>query len=280
MGKLLDILNQVGKVSSAGIGFLGQRAQTRAKPAMIIVALASADTALTEGAVKGGAEAVLLPAPEGRRSLTEQIKAQGAMLEALRGSSAIVGLALEGVQSALEDSDLAGAAQAGIDFVTLSMMAPARLLDHEDEKLDKVVTLSLPHDDLFMLFLRGVNLLPVSAIQFEPAFSADGLRVLTLAEHVRYRLMRESLRFPVLGTVEGALDTVETRVLVEMGLQGVVLRVGAGETPDALRERVVKLRRLLEEAPKPEGSGAGVPSVGTLAGSPGVPQPQEPHTEP
>jgi hypothetical protein len=282
MGEFLDALNQVGKISSAGIGFLGRRVQAKPKPAVLIAALASVDSALAEAAMKGGAEAVLLPEPERRGSLAEWISAQGAAWEALRGGQAAVGLALSGDQTTLETDELEQAAQAGLDFVVLEMAAPVRLLSAAEDKLDKVVALSVPRDEVSSTFLRAANLLPVGAVLFEPVLEAGAVRALTLEEHVRYRLARESLRFAALATITGGLDAVGVKVLIGLGLQGLILRAAPDESPDHLRERVARLHRLLEETPKPEGTAGEVPSVGTLAGSPGLPQPQpqEPQPEP
>jgi hypothetical protein len=274
MGKFLDTLQQVGKVSGVGIGFLGRRAQTKVKPAVIVAALALGDVALAEAAVKGGAEAVMLPVPDERGSLAEWIKLQEGVLEATHSGGAAVGLLLGGSQMALEADDLQAAIKMGVDFVVLEMMAPARLLGLEESKLDKVVMLSIPRDEQMALFLRAVNLLPVGAVIFEPALTAEKVRALTLEAYMRYRLVRESLRFPALVVVEDALSTAEVKMLVELGLQGIILRAAARERSDVFRERVVALRELLEEAPRPESLTGEVPRVGDLAGSPSVPQPQ------
>jgi hypothetical protein len=71
---------------------------------------------------------------------------------------------------------------------------------------------------------------------------------MTVAEYTRLKLVVESLRFPVLATLDGAPEMRSVPVLARLGFAGLVLP-GAGVGPEALGAQVTALREELERTP-------------------------------
>lgn len=267
MGKLVEKLNSVGQSSGGGMGFFGRArvAARAARSTAIIVSVGATDTAAATGAVKSGADALIVT---GWKPGTDTSAIRGA----LDGSDAIWGV--EVADAAVADNALQSAQEAGAAFAILGPTAPARLLLDDIEKFDLVVTVDPPQDDLSLLILRGENLLPAHAALLRTRFTNADVSGLTVPDFARLRLVFEALRFPVLATLQEAPAEANVRTLARMGCDGLVIS-GVGVEASRLAKQVQELRETLEKIPaRPEDRG-GV-AIGSLMEASGTSLPDQP----
>jgi hypothetical protein len=272
MGKLIETLQKVGKSSGGGIGFAGRsQTQTKAKAAGILVALSQPDAGAVEAVVKAGADGVIFAVQPGKSSSKGfSIETYRKAAEPLRAANKPWGLDLAEVADSLPVDAIKSIREDGADFISFPLDAPARLLQERPEGLDRIVTLRQPSgddDERYLRLVRSVNLLSVQVIQFLSNLTAQRLRDLRIEELLNYRLVRELLRFPVLANVGGTLGNEEARLLVKLGISGVIVQAAEGESASALAERVTKLREELERVPAPGAEDEEMPSVAFMPGS-------------
>jgi hypothetical protein len=269
MGKLVDKLRQVGQAGSGGLGFLARAQTQKPRPAAIFVSIGAGDTAAAEAALKSGADGVIVSSWTRDTDLS-------ALTAAAAAASAVLGVALaaEGVSG---QDELAAARTAGASFAVADPATPARLLFEDVDQLDLVVTVDMPHDDLGLVLLRGENLLPAHAALLRAPLRNADLARLTVADFARLRLARESLRFPTLAPLAEAPDAANVRLLVRLGLNGLILP-GEGVSASALGAQIKALREELEKTPA-EDSGRGSIAIGGLMEAAGQSPhpPQQPH---
>jgi hypothetical protein len=259
MGKLIETLQRARKPGAGTIGFLGRGAQPPSKPkaAGILVALDQPDAGQVEAVKKAGADGVIFAAQNDR-----------------------------GVVSSLNADAFKTLREGGVDFISFPFSAPARLLQERPEGLDRIVTLESRLFDIEkesnLLTLRSVNLLSVQGVRLEAGFSADFLRNLTIEDLLRYRMLRESLRFPAFVSVEDTLGQEETRTLIKLGTSAVVAQQAAGESASAFLSRIAALREELERVPMQEREEdedvprVGLPTPATTIRREPEPEPTEP----
>jgi hypothetical protein len=258
MGKLIEKLHTVNQASANGMGFFGRsRGPERAgRPAAVFVAGAEGDSATLSAALESGADGVIITGWQpGARGLA-------AVAPALAARAAIAGVRIE---SDYQAGSLKSAAEAGASFAILDAHVAARALFEELEKFDLVATVTPPADDLGLLAMRAVNLLPVQAVLIHADFSATGLARLNIAEFARLRLIWEAISFPSLVTVGGALEDADVRALVQLGADGLVLSA-AGATVAAIGQQVKALIAQLEKTPAPRAQPESISLLSGLIG--------------
>ncbi len=277
MGKLVEKLEQVGQTTGGGMGFLGRaRAQARAaRPAAVLVALGIGDRAAAEAAAKNGADGVIVAGWKPGADV-------GPVTSALEGSGAVWGIEISGDEQA-ERGLLAKVRDAGAGFAVVAPNAPAHLLLEEVEKLDVVVMVDPPKDELGLLLMRGDNLLPAQVALLRARFTNADLAGMDVADFARLRLMFEGLRFPVLVSLREAPATEHIRLLVRMGSDGLVL-AAEGRGAERVGAEVEALREELEKTPARPESGSSVAIGGLMAAHephlPEQPSRREPQPEP
>jgi hypothetical protein len=263
MGKLIEKLHAVGQASGNGMGFFGRpRGPERAaRPAGLFVAGTAAESETLTAAVESGADGVIItgwkPGARGLASVVPALAARGA----------IAGVRIEGDYEA---SALKAAAEEGASFAILDQRVAAQALFEDVERFDVVATVVPPAEDLGLLALRAVNLLPVQAVLIQADFSAGGLAKLTVADFARLRLVWESVGFPSLVTFTGALEDADVRTLVHLGTDGLLLST-AGASASAIGQQVKTLVAQLEKTPAPRARPESVSLLSGLIG--GQPQP-------
>jgi len=280
MGKLIETLDRVGKSSGGGMGFFGRaQAQSKPKAAALLVTLGQPDVGAVEALAKAGADGVLFAAQAGAGKGIA-VEAYQKAAEPLKAANRPWGLDLTEIVASLPADALKGMREGGADFVTFPLNAPARLLQERPEGLDRVVTLGELQDDPYLLLARSINLLSVQAVRFDFALSAERLNALTIEELLRYRMLRETIRFPALVSIDGDLGSEEIRTLLKAGASAVIVQPARGESASALAQRVAALRDALERVPRPGAEDEDMPSVSFVAGSPpakGEGQPDRQH---
>lgn len=241
MGKLVEKLQQVGQASGGGFGFLRTRGPERApRPAAVFVSLGVKDVAGAEAAVKNGVDGILVSGWK-----------PGADLSGIKGAvesnGAVWGVEYSGEGKAAGDA-LKSLQEAGADFAIIAGEAPAGLLFEELEQFDLGVATEVPKDDLGLVLQRAENLLPVRVALVQTRLTNGDLERLTVNEFARLRLVCEALRFPTLMTVDDAPEGSSVRLLVRMGVNGIVL-AGTGVSGETLGAQVKALREALEKIP-------------------------------
>jgi hypothetical protein len=268
MAKLVEKLHEVTQASSGGLGFLSpsRGPQRKARPAALLAMGGHDDAAALQSAAEAGADAVIIsgwtPSSAGFASLRES----------LSGRNALWGVALERDYSpgALKEDQ-----EQGAGFAVLGSEMSAAALFEEVEKFDLVVTVEPPRDDLALLSLRAVNLLPAAAALVDARFTPSGLARLSIADFARLRMVWESLRFPTLVTLKGAPEPADVRTLVQLGADGLVL-LAEGVSASKFGEQIKGLIAALEETPaKRESEGAPLLAglLGVSSPTPAVPGP-------
>lgn len=274
MGKLVDKLRSIGQTGGSGFGFLGGRTPARKpRPEAIFVRLDVADTAVADAALAGGADGLILS------NWTPTI-GLGQMKGVLAGSpakEAIWGVDL-GAAAGASKGLLHELADAGAAFAVLDSSASARLLFEDVEKLDLVGGVEIPSSELGLLLVRGQSLLPVKAGLLQPEMGAGELARLTVAEYARLRLVVESLRFPVLFSLNAAPADEDVATLVHLGIDGLVLP-GQAANSQQLGAQVKALREALEKTPTPKEDQENVFIAGLMPTAPRE-APAQPEREP
>jgi hypothetical protein len=281
MGKLVDKLREVTTASGGGLGFFGRgHAPGRAvRPAALLAAGGRDDLAALRAAAESGADGVIVA------GWTASGAGVADLAAALRAGAGIWGVRL-GRDYA--PGALAAARDQGAAFAVLDQGLPASALFEEAEQLDLVVAIEPPREDLALLALRAVNLLPVQAALLETGLSSAGLERLTIADFNRLQLVNESLRFPALCSIQGAPAAGHVRALVELGAAAIVLGA-AGVAAGEIGQQVRAALAALEKTPAPRGrEGTALLSgmLGIAGHQPAVPgpgprpRPDEPEREP
>jgi hypothetical protein len=266
MGRLVDKLHEVSQGSNAGLGFFGAARGTarKARPMGVLVIGGTGDVAALSAAAEAGADAIALAGwSPGASSFASLIGSLGK--DTVWGVDPGRKVAADALKSA---------AEAGASFAVLDPEVPASALFADLDKFDLVATIQAPTDELGLLGLRAVNLLPVQSVLVETRLSAATVSGLSVAEFMRLRTIIESVRFPSLVTIDGAFDEPAVKTLVQLGADAVVLSAASGGA--AIGEHIRSLIATLEATPAPHRSEGGPLLSGLLGFSghqPELPQP-------
>jgi hypothetical protein len=253
MGKLLEKLDKVSQTSNAGIGFLGGRPSGHApRPIGLLVSVKVADVAAASAAVKNGADGVIALGWKSGASLSD--------LKTAADDAALgVELPADAGAGALKEAQDAGA-----EFVLAPATLRARALLDEVEKLDVVLALDLPRDDMELLLLRGQSLAPAQLGLLHNGLGASEIAHMSVADFARMRLVVESLRFPLLLSLKEAIAAEDAVTLARLGFAGVVL--ASQGTAEQIGTQIQSLREALEQIPTPKGERGDVRLGGFAAG--------------
>jgi hypothetical protein len=256
MGKLLEKLDKVGQTSNAGIGFLGGRPSGHApRPIGLLVSVKVTDISAASAAVKNGVDGVIALGWKSGASLAD--------LKTAAGDAALgVELPADAGVGALKEAQDAGAG-----FILASSTLRARALLDEVEKLDVVLELDLPRDDMALLLLRGQSLAPAQLGLLNAGLGASEIARMSVADFARMRLVAESLRFPLLISLKEAIAVEDAVTLTRLGFAGAVL-AGQG-TAEQVGTQIQSLREALEQVPTPKGEKGDVRLGGFAAGGAG-----------
>jgi hypothetical protein len=280
MAKLIEKLHAVTQTSSGGMGFFArpQAPARKARPVAVFVAGGASDNNALNTALANGADGAIITG--WRANATAPAGLDGA----LKAHDAIWGVELDAESGG---DALKAARDQGAAFAILGAQAPAGALFEELEKFDRVITLDPPRDDLALLTLRAVNLLPAQAALVRADFTPSGLAKLNVADFTRLQLLWESLRFPSLVTLAGMPDAAALRLLVQLGADALVVSA-AGAAAPSLGDQVKALLTALEGIPaRREGGEGGAlltglfgPASGTPGAVPGPTPSPRPQPEP
>jgi hypothetical protein len=259
MGKLIEKLHAVTQASSSGMGFLSpsRAPERKARPAALLAMGGAGDTAALRAAIENGADGVILSGWSNGATVAADL------VEVVSKREGVWGVALE---EGYAPGALKAAQEAGASFAVLAQGLPASALLEEIEKFDLVVAIEPPPDDLALLSLRAVNLLPVQAVLVDARFTASDLSRMSITDFTRLRIVAESLVFPTLVTLQGAPGETDTRTLIQLGADALVLSA-AGASASAMTQQVPALIAELERTPARHESESGPLLAGLLGAS-------------
>lgn len=245
MGKLSDMFAQARHgQGGSGIGFTGKNKQA-AKPraAALVVEFTSADAAIAEAASKAGADGLLF-AWDGKNASLQTLKKA---IEAARtGEEKIVcGLDVTGGWESLTRERLEQLKEQGINYVVLPLSAPARLMALQVKELDMVVSVPMHEGDMYPIFIRNLTSFDsINAVRLDFGLQHH-LGDLSIEDVLRYRAVREAVRYPALIHVDSGLNEADAYTLQALGVQALV--IPAASSTDAMKEQAQQVRELLEK---------------------------------
>ena len=246
MAKLSDMFKQARRAQSgAGIGFLGKsKPETKARAAALVVEFPSFTAGSAEAALKAGADGLLFSWNGSDSTFLESLKTE---IEAAKGAkeNLVTGLHVTGGWDTLDRDSLTKLIEQGIQYIVLPLDAPARLLALETKDLEMVVTVPMKSGDMYPLFIRNLAAFDnLAAVLLD--FSLTGnVGSMSIEDVLRYRAVREAVRFPALLNVKAGLSEADAYTLLTLGIQAVILAASAS---DATTTKQIKaLRELLEK---------------------------------
>ncbi len=233
MGTLTEILMHSGRASAVPIGFMGGAKTPKPKAAAVIASAASAAdaTALLEA----GADAVLLP-PD---------------VELAANADAAWGIDARATAGLTVDTLRAWHAR-GAAFVVLPPDVSLRALNDSVERFDRALIVPPPENDPQLMAFRALNVLDVDVAVLDLRLTTNDLATMTVPEYTRARFLSETLRFPVIITVQRVPATEDVRTLARLGAQGVWL---LDATPGAVKQLREELERVPRESETIQGLG-------------------------
>lgn len=224
MGKLSDLFTQVRKArSSKGIGFVGGRNAVAIKPraAALLVELQTVNAGSAEAAVKAGADGLIFNW-NGQSGDTEALQKAVAAAQAA-GENVITGLHISSGWNKLARNDFENFKELGLNFIILSLSAPARLLALRIKDLEPVVSVPMREGDSYPVFIRNLSAFEgLASIHLDFGLSSE-VSSMSIEDVLHYRAVREAVRVPALVSVKGTPNEDDAYALLTLGIQAVVL---------------------------------------------------------
>lgn len=232
--RLVARLREITRGSSAPLGF--GRAPAKKQPALLLIVYGALDEAeLLRAAAGAGADAIV-----GRiSSATVDLSGDVAALLTVAGSTPL-GIELLGT---LDASQLGGLGSRGIDFVAFE---PHLTADDvlEMPNIGRLARLVVDHEGSI---LRGLNDLPVDAIEVELDRPEGSINRLTVHDIADLRQIVDAIRRPVVFIAPAGFSPGDLKRLRDMGVEAVALDAsGLGTDPATVGGRVAALRAAVD----------------------------------
>jgi|GEM_PF-6509842 hypothetical protein len=233
MSKFVELLRQAARGGESSMGFgLGRKAAAQRSAMLLAVTLPRNEEALARAALEAGAAALVLPpnAPGGETIL----KLAG---ERPCGTFA---------EDRLTPADLAALAERGFDFVVLyAHHAPA---DLGTAKIGRVIAVDHTYDERLIATL---NLLDVDAVLAAILPPAEQGQPLTFQSVMRYRLLADLVRQPLIVPAQAALRPEDVATLWHAGAEALLLQGPVlGESAASLRATIAAFRQAITTLPR------------------------------
>ena len=226
MSRFIDKLNQVSRVVPQSMGFrLAQLASEKPKILLIASLVQTNVDSLADYVV--GADAGLLRIPK----LSSGVKTLREV------SQAVPDIPWGGWLRNIDQGGIKQMAKAGCDFVVFpAANTPLALL--QNDEMGKILEVE---SSLSEGLLRAVNELPIDAVLI--AGEQEGEYFLTWHHLMLFQRFADLLTKPLLVSIPPNVTANELQVLWEVGVDGAVIEVGAGQPADKLKE----LRQLIDK---------------------------------
>ena len=246
MAKLHDMFTQARRAQGgSSLGFVGKsKPASKPRAAALVVEFPDFDEGSAEAAIKAGADGLLFDWDAKDTTSLDTLKK--AIDSAKAGSENVVcGLNITGGWEKLARENLEHLKELGVNYIVLPMHAPARLLALEVKDLELVVSVPMQEGDMYPIFIRNLTAFDnIAAVRLDFWLAGD-VGTMTIEDVLRYRAVREAVRFPALLNVQEKISEADAYTLVTMGVQAVIL--AASGTIATLKKQITGLRELLEK---------------------------------
>lgn len=245
MSKLQDMFTRVKRAQSgSGIGFVGKnKATVKPRAAALVVEFTTADAAIAESAIKGGADGLLFTW-DGKDASLESLKKVIDAAQA-NGENVVCGLRIIGGWDALERETFEHLKELDVHYIVLPLDAPARLLALQVKDLGLVVSVPMQEGDMYPIFIRNLTTFDtIAAVLLDFGLQGD-VSALSIEDVLRYRAVREAVRFPAMLNVDSATSEADAYTLMALGVQALIIT--ASKSGDKTRDEVQQIRELLEK---------------------------------
>jgi hypothetical protein len=245
MAKLQEMFAQALRArSGSSLGFVGRnRPASKPRAAAVVVEFSTPDAALVEAAVKAGTDGLLFTW-NGKAATLSAI--QKAIEAAHSGEEKVLcGLDITAGWEALTRETFEHLKEIDVGYVILPLNAPARLLALQVKDLELAVTVPMHSGDMYPIFIRNLTAFEgLAAVRLEFGLQ-DGISDLSIEDMLKYRAVREAVRFPSMLNIGAAISEADAYTLLTLGAQAVIIE--AGKTGDAIQQDVQQVRELLEK---------------------------------
>ena len=234
MSKFVELLRQAARGGESSIGFGLARKATAQRAAMLLaVALPRNEETLASAALEAGAAALVLPlhAPGDREAILK-----------LAGERPCGALA----EDRLTPADLAALAETGFDFVVLyAHHAPA---DLGAVKIGRVIAVDHTYGERLIATL---NVLDVDAVLAAILPPAEQGQPLTFQALMRYRLLADLVRQPLIVPAQATLQPDDAATLWHTGAEALLLQGPVlGESAESLCAATAAFRQAIAALPR------------------------------
>lgn len=230
--------------SGGGLGFIGKnKPATKPRAAAVIVEFASFDVAGAESAIKAGADGLIF-AWDGKMAALEPLKKA---IDAARAGEdkAVCGLEINAGWDEQTRENFEQLQEIGVNFLILPLDAPARLLALQVPDLELAVSVPMREGDMYPLFIRNLSAFEgLAAVRLDFGLQTE-ISELSIEDILRYRAVREAVRFPAILSVESELSEADAYTLLTLGIHAVIIT--ASKSSDATKKEVQHVHDLLEK---------------------------------
>ncbi|MFC2058656.1 hypothetical protein ACFLTS_03300 [Chloroflexota bacterium] len=229
MSKLLEKLDKLAEGRAQPLGFSAALARAKISPMVIIAKVALADVAVVDSALKGGADALLLPV----NKLGKDKKALSDIV------SAVVGIPWGVSLEAVNKKDTEQLTKLGCDYVIFDAdKTPAATLGVE--QIGKVLHLDTSLSDNL---IRTIGRLSVDAVLL--SLDADSEPSLTVRQLMDYERLVSGVGKHALVALPTGFSVADVESLWGIGVRGVVLDM-YGDRPE---EKLSQLKEAIQKLP-------------------------------
>ncbi len=245
MGKLQEMFAHARRPQSGGgLGFVGKnKPSEKPRAAAVIVEFSTADAASAESAIKEGADGLLF-AWDGKQASLDALKQA---IDAARSGEekTVCGLEITSGWDDLTRESFEHLKEIGVNYVILPLEAPARLLALQVQDLELVVSVPMHEGELYPIFIRNLTAFEgLAAVRLNFGLGR-GISELSIEDILRYRAVREAVRFPSLLSVESGITEADAYTLLTLGVHAVI--IAAGRSNDATKKEIHHVRDLMEK---------------------------------
>jgi 2-methylisocitrate lyase-like PEP mutase family enzyme len=246
MAKLSDMFNQARRAqSSGGIGFVGKnKPMTKPRAAALVVEIPTIEAGSAESAIKSGADGLLFTWNGKDASSLETLK-MAIDAAQTNGENVLCGLHITGGWEKLERENFEHLKELGVNYIVLPLHAPARLLALQIKDLELVVSVPMHEGDMYPIFIRNLTAFDnIAAVRLDFSLAGD-VSTMSIEEVLRYRAVREAVRFPSLLNVQGTLSEADAYTLMTLDVQAVILT--ASDSDATTKKQIKAIREVLEK---------------------------------
>ncbi|SRR5581483_914297 len=245
MSKLIEMFAQARRAQSGGgIGFIGKnRPAAKPRAAAVVVNFATPDVSHVEAAIKADADGLLFDW-NGEQAALEAL--QKAIDTAQAGEEKVLcGLHITGGWDDIERETFEHLKELHVGYVILPMNAPARLLALQVKDLELVVSVPMQAGELYPIFMRNLTAFEgLAAVRLDFQLQ-DTISSLSIEDVLRYRAVRDAVRFPAMLNVDSDISEADAYTLLTLGVQAMI--IAADTSSEKIKQHVRQMRILLEQ---------------------------------